>query len=366
MPEVKLEEVSKSFNSIKAVQDFNLHIKDKEYVTFLGPSGCGKTTVLKMIAGIYGPDKGEIWIGKTPVKDVPPEDRNIGYVFQNILLFPHMDVYDNVTYGPRVKAWPLQKSRKLAHEILALVGLSERAKSRPKELSGGMQQKAAVSRTLISGATLLLLDEPLAALDAKVRVELRNELRRLVKELGLTAIHVTHDQEEALAISDRIAVMKKGSIVEVGTPQEIYLNPKTIFTANFVGEANFLEGTLSPRSKKDVEVRDGFKVRTTQENIPESERLVVAVRPEHVIIEEESRKAVNAFQCRVEAIRFLGSLVRFELRLDNGLIVASKIPYLSLKKIFEVDQVVTASFNPHHVLVYKYPEEGMKKELALE
>jgi ABC-type Fe3+/spermidine/putrescine transport system ATPase subunit len=366
LPQVRLLGISKSFETVKAVQDFSLQVEDGEYITFLGPSGCGKTTVLKMIAGLYGPDSGEIWIGEKLVKNTPPEERNTGYVFQNILLFPHMDVYDNVTYGPRVKAWPPQKSRKLAYEVLALVGLSERAKSRPGELSGGMQQKAAVSRALVSGANLLLLDEPLAALDAKVRIEIRNELRRLVKELGLTAIHVTHDQEEALAISDKIVVMKKGRMVEVGTPREIYLNPKTIFTANFVGESNFLEGKRSSILEGEIEIKGGMKVRVGPKMIPSSERLIVAIRPEHVTVEEGPKEGSNAFHCKVETVRFLGSTVRFELRLNHGILVVAKVPYSSLKRIFGIDQTVTARFNPSDVLIYKYPEEGMEKELALE
>jgi len=367
MPEVSLVGVSKRFGSITAVEDFNLKISDGEYVTFLGPSGCGKTTVLRMVAGLHEPDRGEIWIGKRPMGGIPPEERNVGYVFQNILLFPHMDVFGNVTYGPRVKDWPRQKATELAREILALAGLSARSKSLPKELSSGMQQKAAVSRALISGASLLLLDEPLAALDAKVRAELRNELKRIVKELGLTAIHVTHDQEEALAISDRIVVMKKGRIVEVGTPEEVYLNPKNIFTANFIGEANFLEGKASSGEGKNgrIDIAGGLKVVTDNE-IPACERLVMAVRPEHVVLDKEQREETNAFRGKIENVRFLGGLVRVEFKLENNLLLAVKVPFASFERLPQVDGPMTISFNPSNVLVYRYPERGMASELALE
>ena len=366
MPEVSLVGVSKSFESLIAVEDFNLKIEDGEYVTFLGPSGCGKTTVLKMVAGLHEPDKGEILIGNNPTRGIPPEDRNVGYVFQNILLFPHMDVFGNVTYGPRVKDWPLQKTTELAHEILALAGLSARSKSLPKELSGGMQQKAAVSRALVSGASLLLLDEPLAALDAKVRAELRNELKRIVKELGLTAIHVTHDQEEALAISDKIVVMKKGRIVEVGTPEEVYINPRNIFTANFIGEANFLEGKAgSGGDRLEVEIAGGFKV-VTENEVPACDRLVIAVRPEHIVLDKEQRAEINAFKGKIENVRFLGGLVRFEIRLENNLLLAAKAPFASFERLPQVNDQMTISFDPSRVLVYKYPEHGMVNELALE
>lgn len=366
MPEVSLVGVSKSFDSLIAVEDFNLKVGEGEYVTFLGPSGCGKTTVLKMIAGLHEPDSGEIRIGRNPMRGIPPEERNVGYVFQNILLFPHMDVFGNVTYGPRVRDWPLQKTTELAHEILALAGLSARSKSLPKELSGGMQQKAAVSRALVSGASLLLLDEPLAALDAKVRAELRNELRRIVKELGLTAIHVTHDQEEALAISDKVIVMKKGRIVEVGIPEEVYLNPKNIFTANFIGEANFLEGKPdSGRDKRKIEIAGGLKVVTYNE-VPACDRLVIAVRPEHVVLDKERREETNAFKGKIDNVRFLGGLVRFEFKLENNLPLVVKAPFTSFERLPQLGDRMTVSFSPSRVLVYKYPEQGMASELALE
>lgn len=210
MPDVRIINVSKKFGKIVAVDNVSLHIHEKEYFSLLGPSGCGKTTLLRLIAGLIQPDKGEIYFGDKPVGDMPPEDRDIGFVFQTFALFPHMTVWDNVTYGPRVKGFDMKKAGTIGHEVLEMVKLHERLDALPSELSGGMMQRTAVARALAAGAKILLLDEPLGQLDAKVRNEIRYEIRRMAKDLELTAIHVTHDQAEAMSISDRIAVMRKG------------------------------------------------------------------------------------------------------------------------------------------------------------
>ncbi|MEM2970532.1 MAG: ABC transporter ATP-binding protein, partial [Candidatus Bathyarchaeia archaeon] len=206
MPEIELRNVTKRFGKILAVNNVSLKIHDKEYFSLIGPSGCGKTTLLRIIAGLIKPDEGEILIDGRLVNNVPPEDRGIGFVFQTYALFPHMNVLENVMYGPRVKAWEKERALRLAREILALVRLFQRPGAYPQQFSGGMRQRVGVARALAAGGQILLLDEPLGALDAKIRFELRYEIRRLVKDLGLTAIHVTHDQAEAMAVSDRIAV----------------------------------------------------------------------------------------------------------------------------------------------------------------
>jgi ABC-type Fe3+/spermidine/putrescine transport system ATPase subunit len=219
MPEVRVVNVSKKFGKIIAVDNVSVTIKDKEYFSLLGPSGCGKTTLLRLIAGLIEPDSGEIYIGGKLVNDVPPEDRDIGFVFQTFALFPHMTAWNNVTYGPKVKGFDMAEATTIGHEVLEMVKLHERLDAYPNELSGGMMQRIAVARALAAGARLLLMDEPLGQLDAKVRNEIRYEIRRMATDLGLTGIHVTHDQSEAMAISDRIAVMRKGKILQVGTPQ---------------------------------------------------------------------------------------------------------------------------------------------------
>jgi ABC-type Fe3+/spermidine/putrescine transport system ATPase subunit len=369
MPEVELKNVVKTFDKgrIIAVDHIDLHVRDKEYLTLLGPSGCGKTTTLRMIAGLELPDEGEISIGERLVSNLPPEYRDIGYVFQEYALFPHMDVWDNVTYGPRVKGWEEEKSDRIGREMLELVRLFERTDAFPRELSGGMRQRIALARALSSGAKLLLLDEPLGALDAKIRTALRYEIRRLVKDLQLTAIHVTHDQAEAMAISDRIAVMRKGKILQVGTPQELYLNPQHIFVANFVGESNFLEGYVADRvdHKLTVELRGGISVKSLNKGHKKGEKVVVAVRPEILSIHKGKKSGVNSIFGNIEAFRFEGNDVRYEVRLQNEDLLVVVRPAL-MTEWLDVEEEVTVAFPVEKSFVFSYQEKGLRTELALE
>jgi ABC-type Fe3+/spermidine/putrescine transport system ATPase subunit len=369
MPEVELKNVVKTFDKgrIIAVDHVNLHVRDKEYLTLLGPSGCGKTTTLRMIAGLELPDEGEIFIGERLVSNLPPEYRDIGYVFQEYALFPHMDVWDNVTYGPHVKGWEEEKSERIGREMLELVRLFERTDAFPIELSGGMRQRIALARALSSGAKLLLLDEPLGALDAKIRTALRYEIRKLVKDLQLTAIHVTHDQAEAMAISDRIAVMRKGKILQVGTPQELYLNPQHIFVANFVGESNFLEGYVADRAdhKLTVELRGGISVKSSNQTHKKGEKVVVAIRPEVLSLHTGKKSGVNAIFGNIEAFRFEGNNVRYEIRLQNEDLLVVVRPAL-MAEWLDVGEKVTVAFPVEKSFVFSYPERGLRTELALE
>jgi len=369
MPEVKVENVTKKFGEgkIVAVDNVSLQIKDKEYFSLLGPSGCGKTTLLRLIAGLIQPDEGNIYIDRKLVNDVPPEDRGIGFVFQTYALFPHMDVWDNVTYGPRVKAWGTEQSNKIGREMLEMVRLYERSKAFPQELSGGMMQRVAVARALSAGAKLLLLDEPLGALDAKIRLELRYEIRRLVKDLELTAIHVTHDQGEAMAISDRIAVMRKGRILQVGTPQELYMNPQEIFVANFVGEANFLEGYVEYVNEVGavLELRDKLHVKVLDKNKNLGQRVVLAIRPEAFELEKGHKKVQNAMPGQIERFRFEGTNIRYEVRLENEDLVVITRPTLAGEWL-DVDDKVTVSFPRDKSYVFTYPSRGLREELMAE
>jgi len=368
LPEVKVVNVSKTFGKkIVAADRVNLQIYDKEYFSLLGPSGCGKTTLLRIIAGLVEPDEGEVYIDNKLVNKLPPEDRGIGFVFQTYALFPHMDVWDNVTYGPRVKAWEETKSERIGREMLEMVRLYERQDALPHELSGGMMQRVALSRALAAGAKLLLLDEPLGALDAKIRFELRYDLRRLVKDLGLTAIHVTHDQGEAMAISDRIAVMKKGRILQVGTPQELYTNPQHIFVANFVGENNFLEGNVVRTSdgKTQIELRGGLTVSGSDTSKKEDERVVLAVRPETFTIEKGHKKRTNSLFGVVERLRYEGTNIRYEVRLENEDVVVVLRPSL-VEEWFNAGDSVTVSFPSEKSYVFVYPSKGLREELAVE
>ncbi|MEM3536474.1 MAG: ABC transporter ATP-binding protein [Candidatus Bathyarchaeia archaeon] len=367
MPDVRIVNVTKKFGKIVAVDNVSLHIRDKEYFSLLGPSGCGKTTLLRLIAGLIQPDKGEIYIGDKLVNDVPPEDRDIGFVFQTFALFPHMNAWNNVIYGPRVKGFDMKRAETIGHEVLEMVKLHERLDAFPDELSGGMMQRIAVARALAAGAKLLLLDEPLGHLDAKVRNELRYEIRRMVRDLDLTAIHVTHDQSEAMAISDRIAVMKKGKVLQVGTPEELYMNPQSIFVAHFIGESNFLEGYVSKVSGKTViiELRGGIKVQALNKNVKGGEKVLLAIRPETFSMEKGIRDDKNAVLGKIERVSFEGTNIRYEVRLKNQDLIVIVKPSLT-EKWFHVGEEVTLSFPAEKAHIFAYPEVGLKEEISVE
>jgi len=367
MPEVRIVNVTKKFGKIVAVDNVNLDIHDKEYFSLLGPSGCGKTTLLRLIAGLIKPDKGEIYIGDRLVNEVPPEDRDIGFVFQTFALFPHMNAWDNVTYGPRVKGFDMKKAETIGHEVLEMVRLHERLDAFPSELSGGMMQRIAVARALAAGAKLLLLDEPLGQLDAKVRNELRYEIRRMVRDLGLTAIHVTHDQSEAMAISDRIAVMKKGNVLQVGTPNELYMKPGSIFVAHFIGESNFLEGYISSVSSRGtmIELRGGIKVQAANRDVKRGERVLLAIRPETFVIERGVKKSKTSILGVVEKVTFEGTNIRYEVRLENQDLVVIVKPSLT-EEWFNAGETVTVIFPPEKAHVFTYPSIGLREETAVE
>ncbi len=369
MPKIELKNVTKRFGKrILAVDNVSLEILDKEYFSLIGPSGCGKTTLLRMIAGLIQPSKGEIFIDDKLVNNVPPEDRGIGFVFQTYALFPHMNVFDNVTYGPRVKAWEERRAASLGRETLEMVKLEKRFDAYPNELSGGMMQRVAVARALAAGSKTLLLDEPLGALDAKIRNELRYEIRRLVKDLELTAIHVTHDQAEAMAISDRIAVMKNGRILQVGTPYELYMKPQEIFVANFIGESNFLEGVI-------VAIKNGFSlVRLRGELLvkaPRSEasmmneKAILAIRPEAFDIVKGRKQLTNGIDGTIEKVRFEGTDIRYEIRLTNDDYIVIVKPSLGGEWLKEADSV-TVGFSTDKIRLFPYPPKGLLAELELE
>ena len=367
MPEVRIENVTKRFGKLVAVDNVSLDIKDREYFALLGPSGCGKTTLLRLIAGLIQPDEGNIFIADKPVNDVPPEDRDIGFVFQTFALFPHMNAWNNVIYGPKVKGFDMKKAGTIGHEVLEMVRLHERLDAFPNELSGGMMQRIAVARALAAGAKLLLLDEPLGQLDAKVRTELRYEIRKMVKDLGLTAIHVTHDQSEAMAISDRIAVMKRGTIKQVGTPSKLYMAPESIFVANFIGESNFLEGYVKERRGNAVtmELRGGIKVRSVDHEVKSGQKIVLAVRPETFIIEKGIKKGGNSIAGLVERVTFEGTNIRYEIRLENQDLVVVVRPSM-IGEWFNTHEQVTVSFPAEKAHIFAYPDKGLKEEIAVE
>jgi iron(III) transport system ATP-binding protein len=300
------------------------------------------------------------------VDDVPPEDRDIGFVFQTFALFPHMTVWQNVLYGPKVKNFNLKEAETIGNEVLELVKLHERLDAYPNELSGGMMQRIAVARALAAGAKILLLDEPLGQLDAKVRNEIRYEIRKMAKDLNLTAIHVTHDQSEAMSISDRIAVMKKGKIVQVGTPQELYMTPNSLFVAHFIGESNFLEGEAGNIVEDclEIELRGGIKVRAAKISMKKDERVVLAVRPEIFDIEKGVNKRENALVGEVEKVTFEGTIVRYVVKLQSQDSVVVVKPSLA-EAWFDIGTQVTLSYPPEKTHVFPYPEAGLLEEISV-
>ena len=366
MPKLDVVNVTKNYGSIKALDNVSLHVEDHEYVCILGPSGCGKSTLIKCIAGIDQPDQGEILIDGRPVQNVSIEDRRIGYVFQDIALFPHMTVKDNLSYGLVVRHTNSEEITTMTSEMLGLINMRERSRSFPRELSGGAQQKVAVGRAIATGSHLFLLDEPLGALDALVRAELRYDLRRLASDLGLTVIHVTHDQEEALSIAHKVVVMKRGSIVEIGKPSQIYHSPKTLFTENFVGETNLIEGKVAGTQGNVCIVEIGTrKVNVSGEGRRVGERVIAAVRPEAINISPHSNEGAGGWKGTIKHAAFLGSSNRYVVDIQ-GLELLVHVSS-NVEKEFKVDEIVDVFMREGaHMLLFDYPNEGLEKEIALE
>jgi len=317
-----LENVSKHFGSLVAVQGVNLVIKPGEFICFLGPSGCGKTTLLRIITGFEQPTAGRIRYDDKVINDVIPQKRDFGIVFQSYALFPNMTVEKNVAFGLKMRKMPQKLIEERVAEILQLMGLTEWARHYPSQLSGGQQQRVALGRALAIKPKVLLLDEPLSALDAKIRVRLRIVIKKLQEELGITMIYVTHDQEEALALADRVAVMRNGEIRQIGTPWEIYKEPKTSFIAEFVGTSNFITG-----QKTNGKVRFG-RLELTVANLAEvdSETVYLAIRPENIELIDEAlssahRVPSNIVEVEAEVINFLGAVVRVTVMLEGEEII---------------------------------------------
>jgi ABC-type Fe3+/spermidine/putrescine transport system ATPase subunit len=361
MPKVELRGIGKTFGKVVASKDIDLVIEDKEYVTILGPSGCGKTTLIRMIAGILEPTTGKVYINGKDMAGVPVEERDIGYVFQNIALFPHLTALGNVSYGPIVRDMGEENIEKVPRRYLELVKLLDRMDMFPDELSGGEQQKVSLARALASGAKLLLLDEPLSALDARVRMDLRYELRRLTKDLGLTVVHVTHDQEEAMTVSDRIVLMRNGRIVESNTPDQLYLTPQNLFTANFVGETNLLEGIVTVRSPDVtlVELRDGTIVEARPSNFNMGDAVVLSIRPERVHPATEGLKAI------IQKVTFMGTYIRITVEADSEDTLDFDVT-TSEDRDYQVGGEVFLVWSRRSGILYPRPREGVAEAIKLE
>ncbi|TDF95571.1 ABC transporter ATP-binding protein [Paenibacillus piri] len=314
---IHINSVSKSFGSFQALHNVTLDIPKGSFTTLLGPSGCGKTTLMRLIAGFYEPDAGDIFIEGNKVNGIPAFKRNTPLVFQEYALFPHMTVYDNISYGLKLRKLPRADIKAKVTDMLDMFELQGLEHRYPRQLSGGQQQRVAFARALITGQNVLLMDEPLSNLDAKMRVEVRNELRVLQQRTGITAIFVTHDQEEALSISDRIAVFNGGRLCQVGTPWEIYYQPQSAFVADFVGTANFVEGEVVGFENTDIIVKcDGFATRIHNDSytVQQGDKVTLVIRPEFISILEPGdgdASGDNVWSGAIVRHSFLGRMTRY-------------------------------------------------------
>jgi spermidine/putrescine ABC transporter ATP-binding subunit len=324
--EISIRGVVKRFGAVTAVDRADLSVRDGELFTLLGPSGCGKTSLLRLLAGFYQPDEGEIRFGERVVSGLPPYERNIGMVFQNYALWPHMTVAGNVAYGLKLrKLGGAEIATRLA-EGLRKVNLTGYESRYPGQLSGGQQQRVALARALVLNPDILLLDEPLSNLDAKIRVQVRAEIRKLQQELGITTIYVTHDQEEALSLSDRVAVMKDGRVLQVGRPKELYERPRTRFVADFVGTNNLVPGRVSGRAGAELMVDTAVGTLRAVSDVSVGERCVLAIRPENVTVDAGAGSgAGNVVRGRVSFVSYLGSALRYDVEAGSGQVLKADI-----------------------------------------
>ncbi len=320
MSYLQLSHLFKSYGSVMAVQDVNLEIQSGEFIALLGPSGCGKTTILRMVAGFERPTGGTIRLDNQEIGDLPANRRDMGMVFQSYSLFPHMTALQNIAFGLRVKRLSRVQQKSRASEMLELVGLSGMGDRLPHQMSGGQQQRVALARALAISPRVLLLDEPLSALDAKVRLQLRNEIRRIQQQLQITTLFVTHDQEEALSIADRVIVMSQGQIDQAGSPEEIYLRPRTAFTASFIGAMNQIPGIWEHRQVRvsthpDSQIAEEI-LQTQPTDLPDGSAVIVLVRPESIRMAlpgAEVPQGTNLLSGLVTSRIFLGALVRLSV-----------------------------------------------------
>lgn len=356
-----LEHITKRFDKIVAVRDMNLEVQQGEFICFLGPSGCGKTTTLRMIAGFEIPTEGIIKYDGKIINDLSPQKRNFGIVFQSYALFPHMTVAENVGFGLKMRKVPKDQIEKRVDELLEMVGLEDQKYKYPPELSGGQQQRVALIRSLATYPEILLLDEPLSALDAKIRVNLRAEIKRVQVELGITMIYVTHDQEEALSISDRVIVMNHGYIEQVDRPIEIYKNPKTKFVADFVGTSNFFEGTLHGNVLKD---KGGWGEFVVAKNVLENSRItsgnvLISIRPEKILLFKTQNEIPKEYEKRnikagkIEVVTFLGVIVRILVKIGESHVIVDITEKDFEKTMLKMGETVYLYFPPEDFLAFQ-------------
>lgn len=373
MPEIVLDRLFKDFgNDCKAADDLSLTVNDGEYLCILGPTGAGKTTCLRMICGLTVPDSGRVLFDGKDMGTRSVSERRATMLSQVYSLFPPMTVYENVMFAPAMKKWPEAEAKQVVKSMINLVHMDSKTQNYPHELSGGQQQRTALARALASDSKVLLLDEPLRALDARLRLELRKELKSMAKEMGLTSIHVTHDQDEALEMADRIAIIRNGKIIQVGTPMEVFGNPKTPFVANFVGRSNIFVGKMlrTEDGFSMVQLKSDHIVKTKKADIPEGTDVVVAVKIGSTKlnrIAEESDKTVSSgyMAGTVERILYEGATITVEVQIEGVGLVSSKLPNRKFDDYSKGDRV-TVEWLPDKAAVFDMPEEGLEEELRLD
>ena len=352
MSSLELNNLTKQFGDFTAVNHINLSVNDGETVALLGGSGCGKTTTLRMIAGFLEPTEGAIIVGGQEMNKIPPYKRNIGIFFQNYALFPHLSTFDNIAFGLKLKKLPKKEIKEKVNKMLNLVKLTGMEKRYPRELSGGQQQRVALARALVTEPSILLLDEPLSNLDAKLRVEMQTEIKRIQKELGITTIIVTHDQEEAVSLADRVIVMNKGEILQIGKPKEVFDTPTSLFVADFMGFSNFFAGTVTKVEGDTVKVlcsNSKTVAVTTKEahTFQPNDPVQLTIRPENIDIHSEKSSLTG----KIEQITYKGNVTRIELSniFDEHLFV-NVHDYDGA----DVGEELSISLPSHKLLIYKH------------
>lgn len=356
---VKLNHVVKVFDDVDhdqshaAVNDISLEVREGEFLTILGPSGCGKTTTLRMIAGFEKCTSGEVFIDDEDVSSKAPYERKVNTVFQNYALFPHMNVFDNIAFGLALKKVSAKEIEEKVSQMLKVVQLEGMEKRMPDQLSGGQKQRVAIARAIINNPKVLLLDEPLGALDQKLRKQMQVELKHLQQQLGITFIFVTHDQEEALTMSNRICVMNNGKIEQLGTPDEIYEKPSTKFVADFIGETNLFEGQVKGKAedKISVSVNDGQEVLMNQLNLNANDPICFAVRPERLKLKASPDNSDSFVKAKYKERIYIGSTIKTVVTLNNGKEICVSEPAGDLFNISKVEGEVFVTWDPANAVV---------------
>lgn len=354
---IKISNITKCYGSSIILNKVSFTINEGELFTLLGPSGCGKTTTLRIIAGLCDSDKGEVYLGKRMINKVPAWERDVAFVFQSYAIWPFMDIFNNIAFGLKLRKFPKSEIKERVMRIIGMLGLDGLERRSPNQLSGGQLQRVALARSLVVEPPVLLLDEPLSNLDAKVRVEIRQEIRRLQKKIGITMIYVTHDQEEALVISDKIAVMNNGKIEQIGTPMEIYTNPQTPFVATFIGTINSIEGNILKKSENNlavVKICDNLSIKSQiNNNISQGQKVMLFIRPENIEIIENNQ--LNGLSNKIKGIilqvTFVGNIIRYRIEILEEIILTIEVHNPHNYKMLTEGEDVVIKIDPGDVIL---------------